>query len=116
MSRTVSFRASEELDEFLEREAKRRMTTKSTVSQMLLAERVRQLKEERGEETESSEETSQEDDSGQSLPEEFHEHIDKWYRPDGENDFAVRMPGDEKPRYYNTQEGAAERLRKEYGG
>jgi len=43
MSRTVSFRCSEELDEFLEQEAERRMTTKSTVAQLLLAEKVREM-------------------------------------------------------------------------
>lgn len=37
MSRTVSFRCSEELDEWLEQEAERRMTTKSTVAQMIVA-------------------------------------------------------------------------------
>lgn len=94
------------------------MTTKSTVSQMLLAERVRQLKEERSGETGSSSEASQSDDGdpGQSLPEPFREHIEKWYRPDGEkHDFAVRMPGDEKTKYYKTQEGAEKRLREQYG-
>jgi len=38
MSKTVSFRCSGELDEFLEREAERRMTTKSTVAQMIVAD------------------------------------------------------------------------------
>jgi predicted transcriptional regulator len=43
MSRTVSFRCSEELDEFLEEEAERRMTTKSAVAQMIVAEYARSV-------------------------------------------------------------------------
>ena len=48
MSKVVSFRCSEELDEFLEQEAERRMTTKSTAAQMLLAEKVQEMKGESG--------------------------------------------------------------------
>ena len=43
MSRTISFRGSEALDEFLQEEAQRHMTTKSAAAQMLVAERVRRL-------------------------------------------------------------------------
>lgn len=43
MSRTVSFRCSEDLDEFLEEEAERRMTTKSAVAQMIVAEYAREV-------------------------------------------------------------------------
>jgi hypothetical protein len=43
MSRTVSFRCSAELDEWLEREAERRMTTKSTVAQMIVANHVQSV-------------------------------------------------------------------------
>ena len=43
MSRTVSFRCSEELDKFLEEEAERRMTTKSTVAQMMVAQAARDI-------------------------------------------------------------------------
>lgn len=43
MSRTVSFRCSEELDKFLEEEAERRMTTKSAVAQMIVAEFARDV-------------------------------------------------------------------------
>ena len=43
MSKTVSFRCSDELDEFLEQEAERRMTTKSTVAQMIVAEYARDV-------------------------------------------------------------------------
>jgi predicted transcriptional regulator len=41
MTVTISFRVSEELEEYLEHRAKVQMTTKSTVAQMLLAEKVR---------------------------------------------------------------------------
>jgi len=43
MSVTISFRCSEELAEFLESEAERRMTTKSAVAQMLVAEKAREM-------------------------------------------------------------------------
>jgi len=118
MSRTVSFRASEGLDEFLEQEAERRMTTKSTVAQMLLAERVRELQEERagGGEAEQPE-SGQPDQSGSGLPNVFDRHDDHWYRPDSEeNEFAVRLPGDGETKYYKTQDGAAKRLRDEFDG
>lgn len=114
MSRTVSFRCAEELDEYLEEEAERRMTTKSTVAQMLLTERVKQLKEERSEEVE--EEADAPDEEGSSAPGVLERHDQHWYRPDGEKyNYAVRMPGDTDTKYYKTQEGAEDRLRKEYG-
>ena len=118
MSKTVSFRASEELDDFLEQEAERRMTTKSTVAQMLLAERVRQLQGERSDESDESSETAQSEveEPGESLPEVFDQHRDHWYRPDSEKyKFAVRVPDFDKPKYYKTQDNAAKRLRDEYG-
>jgi predicted transcriptional regulator len=46
MTVTISFRVSEELEEHLEQEAEKRMTTKSTVAQMLLAEHFRQISDE----------------------------------------------------------------------
>ena len=127
MSKTVSFRASEELDEFLEQEAERRMTTKSTVAQMLLAERVRELQ---GERSESSSDPESAPEPKGSEPEEeavgesgdggepaiLEQHNDKWYTPDSQEGYkyAVRMPdGDRK--YYKTPKHAADRLRKEYG-
>lgn len=116
MSRTVSFRASEELDEFLEQEAERRMTTKSTAAQMLLAERVRQLQgdDDGDDETDQSDSgASHQSDSG--LPEVFERHKSKWYRPESQkNNFAVRLPEDRGTKYYKTQDGAASRLRKEF--
>ena len=117
MSRTVSFRASEELDDFLEQEAERRMTTKSTAAQMLLAERVQELQGERSGEGGGSSQSGSgaPDQEGSSLPGVFDRHDDRWYRPDSKKyDFAVRLPDDGGTKYYKTQEGAAERLRREY--
>lgn len=117
MSRTVSFRASEELDDFLEEEAERRLTTKSTAAQMLLAERVQQLQAEgSGDGSASSQSTGgASEEEGSGLPGVFGRYDDSWYRPDSKkNNFAVRLPGDGGTKYYKTQEGAAERLRKEF--
>lgn len=121
MSRTISFRASEELDEFLEEEAERRMTTKSTVAQMLIAERVKNIKANRdGQATlEQSvpsevEEASEQEVGEPDLPEVFEKHSDKWYEPDSKNNnFAVRLKNGQR-KYYKTVEYAAERLRDEY--
>jgi hypothetical protein len=41
MSEVVTFRCSPELEEFLEEEAERRMTTKSAAAQMIVAEYAR---------------------------------------------------------------------------
>lgn len=132
MSRTVSFRASEELDEFLEQEAERRMTTKSTVAQMLVAERAREIRggeveeppavEPEEETPESEEETPEAEDAGigedSGLPPIFERHSDRWYVPDSDRGykFAVKLGGDADtgPNYYKTVEGAEERLREEY--
>jgi predicted transcriptional regulator len=117
MSKTVSFRSSEELDEFLEQEAERRMTTKSTVAQMLLAERVREIQAERsggGEEADQSE-PGEVEEVGRAVPEVFDRHSDHWYEPDSDKyDFVVYLPGHEERKYYKTAENAAKRLRKEY--
>lgn len=134
MSRTVSFRASEELDEFLKQEAERRMTTKSTVAQMLVAERVQQLQEESdepdGEPNDlEAEPSNQEAEPSNSIgedrddePDVFDRHPDKWYRPDSiKHEYAVYTPEDRynrehsnNQRYYKTRDGAAERLRDWY--
>lgn len=123
MSKTVSFRCSEELDEFLEEEAERRMTTKSAVAQMLLAERVRQLQgggeggEEPAPEKADQSDSGEVDQVGRGLPEIFDRYDEHWYRPDGQKyEFAVRLPGHDDTKYYKTQDGAADRLRKEYCG
>jgi polyphosphate kinase len=51
------------------------------------------------------------DDSGESV---FEAHPDRWYRPDSERyEWAVRTSDGER-RYFETREGAAERLRTEY--
>lgn len=107
MSKTISFVASDELAEFLEEESERRMTTVSSTAQMLLAEKVREMNEESGQ--------SDADKGGSepSKPAVFDRYPDKWYRPDGKHNYAVRTPdGDTK--YYKTQSGAAKRLRRDY--
>lgn len=123
MSRTVSFRAPEKLDEFLEQEAERRLVTKSTVAQMLIAERYRQLQDDREDELRVSEEDrseAEEDGSpdGESKDESpvFERHPDKWYVPDSDKgyEYAVRMSAGGRIKYYKTARGAANRLRKEY--
>lgn len=121
MSRTVSFRCSEELDEFLEQEAERRMTTKSTVAQMLIAEKARELQE-----SDARNAASGGSDAGASEgvntggDDVFSRHPDAWYRPDGQYDYAVYVPEETgvhdagEPRYYQTKSGAAEALQRWY--
>lgn len=121
----MSFRASEELDGFLEKEAERRMTTKSTVAQMLVAERVRQLQlgdVEEGEivQADGPEEVGamgEENGGGEGggLPAIFERYSDRWHVPDSSkgNKFAVKR-ADDRLMYYKTVDGAAERLRQEY--
>lgn len=121
MSKTVSFRASEELDEFLEQEAERRMTTKSTVAQMLIAERVRQIKD--GEDESEVEDQSAEEEGSsrpgsdgseldtEELPPIFEERSDSWWVPDSEDHILAVRREDGGRRYYKTVDGAAERLR-----
>lgn len=112
MSRTVSFRASEELDEFLEEEAERRMTTKSTVAQMIVAEYAQQRQSEP--EGEAEDVGSDDGEDTNSLPDTLEEHSDYWYEPNGEkHDYAVETPGMDRTRYYKTADGAAERIEKE---
>ena len=135
MSNVVSFRCSEELDEFLEREAERRMTTKSTVAQMLLVERVRELREDgavdlsdgvaESESADQDDGTPDRDEVDRSadeeeLPEIFHEHEDKWIRrgEDYDHNFSVRAPREgQNAKYYQykTVEHARNRLEKEFG-
>ena len=125
MSRTVSFRASEELDEYLEQEAERRLTTKSTVVQMIVAEHFQEVKGEQqeggAEEEESTNPTEDEDSDTQEDSQEeegkpgvFQKHGDKWYVPESQKgyNYAVRCP--DKTRYYKTQDGAENRLIEEY--
>lgn len=127
MSRTVSFRCSEELNEYLEQEAEERMTTKSTVAQIIVAEYFRnQIKgsDESEEDTDSRESLPEEtgestsgevaDEGGKSESEEILEkYSENWYEPDGEtSEYAVEHPSGKPGRrkYYKTANGAAERL------
>lgn len=124
MSRTVSFRASEELDEYLEQLAEERMTTKSTVAQMLVAERVRQLQSGESETELGGGDVSRGKEESQAAEPEtdvFDRHPDKWYQPNSQkHDYAVAVPDDAdvhdagKTRYYKTRDGAAEGLRRWY--
>lgn len=82
MSRTVSFRASEQLDEFLEQEAERRLMTKSDVAQIFVAEQYRQLQEDQEEQEVSAVDkidTEEEDSSASESDKEslsFERHSD----------------------------------------
>jgi predicted transcriptional regulator len=131
MSRTVSFRCSEELDELLEQEAEERMTTKSTVAQMIVAQHFknRESETEENDESEASPETesdaSETDTSGEhggqgDLSEWeriLENYSDKWYKPDGQkSEYAVNAPnGDHSDRmYYKSAEGAAKRVKEWY--
>lgn len=123
MSRVVSFRASEELDEFLEQEAERRMTTKSTVANMLIAERVRQMQEEAGVDDSDTEEEGNEEEeekggegaASDSDPPALRRHEEKWYVPNSQKGYkyAVETPTGRR-KYYKTARGAAKRLKQEY--
>ena len=114
MSKTISFVASDELADFLERESEKRMTTVSSTAQMLLAEKAREM---------GSVSEGTETDKAASEPSEdvFDRNPDVWYRPDSpKNDYAVRVPDDAAvtdtggTRYYKTRNGAAEGLRRWY--
>lgn len=115
MSRTVSFRASEKLDEFLEQEAERRLVTKSTVVQMMVAERYQQLQDERPDSDSSTREEIP--DVREETPEEdvFERYSDHWYEPDSNRgyEYAIRTE-DGRTKYYKTREHAKERLLAEY--
>lgn len=113
--KTISFVATGELAEWIEQEADRRMTTVSTATQQLLAEKYRaeQESDESDEQAEAEQPVSEgaEDD----LPEALKRHSDKWWRPESDkHDFAVREP-DGGRRYYKTANGAANRLEEYYG-
>lgn len=91
------------------------MTTKSTVAQMLVAERVRQLQEDGGSEEVASQEDGGGNGDSSDKPPIFDRHEDKWYEPDSRegNNYAVEC-ADDRRRYYKTQDGAADRLRTDY--
>jgi predicted DNA-binding protein len=119
MSRTVSFRCSEELDEFLEAEAERRMTTKSTIAQMIVADYAQEsdlsLLSETGESgrQETLEGVNESKDALDRNP-------DAWYEPGGKYDYAVHVPKGAgttdagTARYYKTRSGAADGVERWY--
>ena len=123
-SKTISFVASDDLAEWLEEESDKRMTSMSSTVQQLLAEMYR----ERAREEEQSDiqsdgetETVDSDDEEQTVDDEdnryeyeiLEEQSDKWYKPDSEQyQFAVR---DVENRYYKTEKGLANRLKRLYG-
>lgn len=115
MSRTVSFRASEKLDEFLEQEAERRLVTKSTVAQMMVAERYRQLQGERPDDDRSTREGVPDVTGKTSGRGVFERHSEQWYEPNSSRgyEYAVRTKGG-RTKYYKTRKGARERLLAEY--
>jgi len=122
-SKTISFVASDDLAEWLEEESDKRMTSMSSTVQQLLAEMYR----ERAREEEQSDiqsdgetETVDSDDEEQTVDDEdnryeyeiLEEQSDKWYKPDSEQyQFAVR---DVENRYYKTEKGLANRLKRLY--
>lgn len=110
--KTISFVATEELADWIEEEADRRMTTISSAAQQLLAEKYRAEHEleEPGDDEPADDEPADDD-----LPEPFQLCPDKWWRPDSEkHKFAVRQPTDGTGRYYKTERGAAEALERWY--
>lgn len=131
MSKTISFVASDELAEYLEKEADRRMTTISSTAQQMLAEYVRMSDPSHSVETEGRKtdvERMQEiregaldpaQDDGADDP--FQRHPDKWYEPNSDkHDYAVDVPADAgiydagETRYFKTRTGAAKALRRWY--
>ena len=114
MSKTISFVASDELAKYLEEESERRLTTVSSTAQMLLAEKVREM----GDVSAESEVSNNDNDDAQaeSILEEYPMG---GYEPDSDKyDFAVNVPEDADvsdsgdTRYYQTEDGAAEALRR----
>lgn len=109
MSKTISFVASDELADYLEQEAERRMTTISSTAQLLLAEYYKEHATSASSSVSPSTSTDNED-----LLEKY---SDAWYRPEGKHEYAVRVPDGSDasgPRYYKTADGARERLRTWY--
>jgi hypothetical protein len=114
MSKTVSFRCSDELDDFLETEAERRMTTKSTVAQILVAERATQMMD--GDQDADYGVETLGESSDRDVMQEYSDH---WYRAESDKyKFALRLPDDadvhDDRRYYKTERGLRTALRKWY--
>lgn len=130
VSKTISFVASDELAEYLEEEAERRMTTVSSTAQMLLAEAVTSSPDGRDgpESVGGGAQPDQEDEGGdvaqpdqeQEVGDVFDRHSEAWYLSNGKRKYAVHVPDDAdvsdhgKRRYYKTDYGAAEALRRWY--
>lgn len=97
--KTISFVATEELADWLDDEADRRMTTVSSAAQQLLVESYRR---EKGEASRSKDEDL------------FERHASRWTVPDSEeHDYRVDTPEGDR-RYYKTRDGAAKALRRWY--
>jgi hypothetical protein len=144
MSKTISFVATDELAEYLEAEAERRMTSISSTAQMLLAEKVREDRQreqagnsQRGAEGTDWGENPKDLKTDQERMEELEEmgffdedsgeypileaHSDAWYKPNSDkHDYAVEVPegagtyDEGETRYYKTANGAAQALRRWY--
>lgn len=125
MSRTVSFRCSEELDDFLEQEAERRMTTKSAVAQMIVAEYAQDQDSDTDENDGSTDHEASVSDENELEPvgrlwetepeRVLEKYSDCWYKPGGKKNYAVRHPNPEEldyrpTKYYKGKEYAAKRL------
>jgi len=114
MSKTISFVASDELADFLERESEKRMTTVSSTAQMLLAEKAREM--------DGVSEGAETDKTASESPRDvFDRNPDAWYEAESvKYDYAVYVPDDAgvtdagKTRYYKTRNGAAGGLRRWY--
>lgn len=105
---TISFVATDELAEWLEKQSEKRMTTISSAAQQLLVEKYR-------EEQERGAGASQGGSAGaEDLGPIFDEYEDAWYVPtSNQHDYAVYEP-DGKRRYYKTKRGAREALERWY--
>jgi PAS domain-containing protein len=117
-SKTVSFVAREELVDWLEEEADRRMTTLSSAVQQIMAEKYRE--EHRSASVDDADPSQPHPDVGESgsgEPDDPFERWDKhWWHPDSDTyEYAVRTPDGESRRYQQTREGAASALRELYG-
>jgi hypothetical protein len=111
MSVTISFRVSEDLEEFLESKAKQQMTTKSSVAQRLLAEKAREMMSNEGE-------SHLEPTDPEGILEKYNDH---WSRTEGgHKKYRLRLNPERSEdleqmvRYYDTREGLVKRIREEY--
>lgn len=106
--KTISFVATEELADWLESQAKERMTTVSSASQQLLVEKYQ-------------EQWNDQSGGGGSVAQSgegdvFDRHPSKWAVPDSQkHSYRVENPDpDGRARYYKTREGAEKRLKEWY--